>query len=173
MVLSLWGLYHSFHFFGILDKGFGEEYNAHMEKIKSLFIKYKEPILYLFFGGCTTLVSWVTYALFAGALGLGVNVSNGLSWVISVLFAFVTNKLFVFESKAHDLKTLLREGGEFVLARVLTGLLTLLGVPLLIRIGLDQSILGVEGMLAKISMSVIEVLLNYIFSKLFIFKKKG
>lgn len=142
-----------------------------MERIKTLVIKYKEPILYLFFGGCTTLVSWVTYALFAGALGLGVNVSNGLSWLLSVLFAFVTNKLFVFESKARDPKTLLRELGSFFSARIFTGLLTMLGVPLLMKIGLDQSILGVEGMLAKVSMSVIEILLNYVFSKLFIFRK--
>ena len=143
-----------------------------MEKIKSLFMKYKEPILYLFFGGCTTLVSWVTYALFAGAMGLGVNVSNGLSWVISVLFAFVTNKLFVFESRAWAAKTVLREAGSFVSARIFTGVLTMLGVPLLMKIGLDQSVLGVEGMVAKVSMSVIEILLNYVFSKLFIFRKK-
>lgn len=140
--------------------------------MKALFFKYKEPILYLFFGGCSTLVSWVTYALFAGPLGLGVNAGNALSWVCAVCFAFVANKLFVFESRACDVKTLLREAGSFFSARIFTGLLTMLGVPLLMKIGLDQSILGVEGMLAKISMSVIEILLNYIFSKLFIFKKQ-
>lgn len=144
-----------------------------MEKIKSLFFKYKEVILYLFFGGCTTVFSWLTYALFAGALGLGVNVSNGLSWVLSVLFAFVTNKLFVFQSKARDARTLLREGAGFFSARIFTGLLTMLGVPLLIRLGLDQSILGVEGMVAKVSMSILEILLNYVFSKLLIFRKKN
>lgn len=143
-----------------------------MEKIKALFFKYKEVILYLFFGGCTTLFSWLTYALFAGPLGLGVNVSNGLSWVLSVLFAFVTNKLFVFESKARDGKTLLREGLSFFSARIFTGLLTLLGVPLLMKLGLDQSLFGTEGMLAKITMSVIEILLNYVFSKLVVFRKK-
>ncbi len=139
--------------------------------MKKLFFKYKEVILYLFFGGCTTLVSWLLYALFVGALGCSVTVGNALSWVGAVAFAFVVNKLFVFESKATDAKTLLREGGEFILARVLTGVLTLLGVPLLIKLGLSQSLFGVEGMIAKVTMSVIEVLLNYIFSKLFIFKK--
>lgn len=146
-----------------------------MEKLKALFIKYflkyKEAILYLFFGGCSTLVSWGSYALFVGLLGLGVNAGNALSWVCAVCFAFVTNKLFVFESRAMDARTLLREAGSFVSARVFTGVLTVLGVPLLMKLGLDQSLLGVEGMLAKILMSVIEVLLNYVFSKLFIFKK--
>lgn len=143
-----------------------------MEKWKALFFKYKEAILYLFFGGCSTLVSWGSYALFVGLLDLGINAGNALSWVCAVCFAFVTNKLFVFESKACDAKTLLREGGEFFLARVFTGAMSMLGVPFLIRIGLNQSILGVEGMLAKITMSVIEILLNYVFSKLFIFKKQ-
>ncbi len=142
-----------------------------METIKKLFFKYKEAILYLFFGGCTTVVSWILYALFE-TCGCGVNGSNALSWVGSVAFAFVVNKLFVFESKAMDARTLLREGGQFLLARVFTGVLTLLGVPLLIKLGLSQSLFGVEGMVAKISMSVIEILLNYIFSKLFIFKKQ-
>lgn len=142
-----------------------------METIKKLFFKYKEAILYLFFGGCTTVVSWILYALFE-TCGCGVNGSNALSWVGSVAFAFVVNKLFVFESKATDAKTLLREGGEFVAARLFTGALTMLGVPLLMKIGLDQSLFGVEGMIAKVSMSVIEILLNYVFSKLFIFKKK-
>lgn len=142
-----------------------------MEKIKSLFLKYKEVILYLFFGGCTTLVSWLSYALFVGALGFGVNLGNAISWVCAVAFAFVTNKLFVFRSRAKDALTLLREAGSFAGARVFTGVLTLLGVPLLMKLGLDQSLFGTEGMAAKLLMSVIEVLLNYVFSKLFIFRK--
>lgn len=142
-----------------------------MEKIKELIIKYKEILLYLIFGGLTTVVSWGSYALFV-LLGLGVTASNALSWLCAVLFAFVTNKLFVFASRSWAPKTLLREVGEFFGARIVTGLLTMVGVPLLMRIGLDQSIFGVEGMVAKVAMSVLEVLLNYIVSKLVIFRKK-
>ena len=70
-----------------------------MEKIRNLFVKYKELILYLVFGGLTTLVSWGSYALLELS-GLSVTVANALSWVCAVAFAFVTNKLFVFESKS-------------------------------------------------------------------------
>ena len=142
-----------------------------MDKIKTLFVKYKEILLYLLFGGLTTVVSWGSYAFFV-LLGLSVTSANALSWICAVLFAFVTNKLFVFESRSWALASTLREAGEFFGARILSGLLTLAGVPLLIRIGLDQPIFGVEGMLAKGTMSVIEVALNYVASKLVIFRKK-
>lgn len=142
-----------------------------MKKIKELILKYKEILLYLIFGGLTTLVSWGSYAMFELG-GLSVTAANALSWVCAVLFAFFTNKLFVFASRSWKPLTLLREAGEFFGARLVTGLLTMIGVPLLMRIGLDQSIFGVEGMVAKITMSVLEVLLNYVVSKLVIFKKK-
>lgn len=142
-----------------------------MKKIKKLIEKYKELLLYLLFGGLTTLVSWGSYALFELG-GLSVAGANALSWVCAVLFAFFTNKLFVFASRSWRPLILLREAGEFFGARLVTGLLTMAGVPLLMRIGLDQSIFGVDGMVAKIAMSVLEVLLNYIVSKLVIFKKK-
>lgn len=142
-----------------------------MKKIKELIIKYKEILLYLIFGGLTTLVSWGSYALFV-LLGFGVTASNALSWICAVSFAFVTNKLFVFASRSWRAGTLLREAGEFFGARLVTGLLTMVGVPLLMRIGLDQSIFGVDGMVAKITMSILEVLLNYVVSKLLIFKTK-
>lgn len=146
-----------------------------MEKIKNLIVKYKELLLYLVFGGLTTLVSWGSYALLELS-GMSVTAANALSWVFSVAFAFVTNKLFVFESKSWAPKTTLREAGEFISARLLTGLLTMVGVPLLVRWGIDFPIkLGdkvLEGMVAKVIMSVLEVLLNYVASKLVIFKKK-
>ena len=134
-----------------------------MEKIKALIVKYKEILLYLVFGGLTTCVSWGSYALFV-LVGMAVTPANALSWICAVLF--------VFESRSWALASTLREAGEFFGARILTGLLTLAGVPFLIRIGLDQRIFGVEGMLAKVTMSVIEVLLNYVASKLVIFRKK-
>ena len=146
-----------------------------MKKMRSLIVKYKELLLYLVFGGLTTLVSWGSYALLELS-GLSVTVANALSWVCAVAFAFVTNKLFVFESKSWAPKTTLREAGEFVGARLLTGLLTMVGVPLLVKWGVDFPItVGekvLEGMVAKVIMSVLEILLNYIASKLVIFKKK-
>lgn len=150
-----------------------------MAKIKELFLKYKEIIMYLVFGVLTTLVSWGSYALFEIAFGLFIkntialsSVANVLSWIVAVLFAFITNKLWVFESKSFKGATVVKEFGAFVGSRLLTGVLEWFGVPLLMLIGLDQSILGIEGMLAKILISVIVVILNYILSKLLVFRKK-
>lgn len=150
-----------------------------MKKIKELFLKYKEIIMYLIFGVLTTVVSWGSYALFEILLGLFISdvivlssVANVLSWIIAVLFAFVTNKLWVFESKSWKGSVLVKELGSFVGSRLLTGVLEWFGVPLLMLIGLDQPILGIEGMLAKVLISVIVVILNYVLSKLLVFRNK-
>ena len=71
-----------------------------VEKLREIFNKYKEIIMYLIFGVCSTVVSWGSYALFVKLAGLSVEPGNILSWVCAVLFAFVTNKFWVFESKS-------------------------------------------------------------------------
>ena len=143
-----------------------------MEKIKSLFIKYREVISYLFFGGLTTVVSWGSYALFAKLFELSINVSNILSWICAVTFAYVTNKLFVFNSKEKSTTGLLKEIGLFLSARIFSGIFEIVSVPFLVWVGLNQTIFGIEGMVSKIVVSVIVVILNYILSKLIVFKKK-
>lgn len=144
-----------------------------MKKIKEIFVKYKEIIMYLIFGVASTVVSWGSYALFVKAAGLSVEVGNVLSWVCAVIFAFFTNKLWVFESKSWSPKKAIPEFATFIGSRLITGIIEMVGVPLLVRLGLSQTILGVKGMFAKILISVIVVILNYIFSKLIIFRKKG
>ena len=164
-----------------------------MEKIKSLFIKYKEIIMYIIFGVMTTLVNWVVYTLLMKLFGsaaesqtvlftlFGRNITtkvfyifiaNFVAWVAGVLFAFVTNKLWVFESKSWRFGLVMKELWLFVLARLITGVLEWFGVPLLWAIGLDQDLFGIDGFLAKIVVSVVVVILNYVFSKLIIFRKK-
>lgn len=150
-----------------------------MSKIKELWLKYKEVILYLVFGVLTTIVSWGSYALFEMSLGTFItdtiilsSVANVLSWIVAVLFAFITNKLWVFESKSFKGIVVIKELGAFVGSRLLTGVLEWVGVPLLMLIGLDQDIFGIEGMLAKVLISVIVVILNYVLSKLLVFRKK-
>ena len=142
-----------------------------MKKIRELTIKYKEILVYLIFGVLTTIVSWSTYALFVSLLYLSIEVSNTLSWVCAVLFAFVTNKFFVFESKNKNLKTIFKEFLTFVSSRFLTGAIEIFSVPILVNIGLGATIFGIDGMVAKVLVSVIVVILNYIFSKLIVFKK--
>ena len=95
-----------------------------------------------------------------------------MSWICAVLFAFVTNKIWVFDSKSWRPSVALKELGLFVVSRLISGVIEIAGVPLLIWFGIDQTIFGIEGMVAKVLISVIVVILNYVFSKLFIFKSK-
>jgi len=142
------------------------------KKLREVIEKYWEILSYLFFGGCTTVVSIVTYSLFVGPLSMPLVPGKILSWFCSVVFAFVTNKLWVFRSKAMDAKTLLREGGEFFGSRIATGVAEVVGLPLLIKLGLDQTLFGVEGFVANVVVTVVVIILNYILSKFIVFRKK-
>lgn len=154
-----------------------------MAAIKKLYRQYREIIDYLFWGVMATIVSWGTYSVFAVVfkrlagdfhmfglqISLVVLFANVLSWICAVAFAFFTNKLWVFRSKSWEKSVFLPELGKFVSARAVTGILEIVGVPLLVGLGLNQIIFGIEGIVAKVLVSVIVVLLNYVFSKLFIF----
>lgn len=145
-----------------------------MNKIIELIKKHWEIISYLFWGCMSTVVSWGSYSLFVLAFGewdAKVAVANFLSWLCAVLFAYVTNKLWVFNSKSWSLKVVFPEAAKFFSARIVTGIFEVVSVPLLVELGLNQTIFGIDGMVAKVLVSVVVVLLNYVFSKLFIFKK--
>lgn len=143
-----------------------------MEKIRELYKKYREIINYLLFGGGTTLVSLATYALFVDVCGTGILAGKALSWVCAVTFAFVTNKLWVFFSPERDAKTLLWEAAKFFGSRAATGVVELVGLPLLMKAGLDQPLFGVEGFAANIVVTIVVIILNYILSKFIVFRKK-
>ena len=153
-----------------------------MKKIIDLLKKYifnKEMIMYIIMGVLATIVNWITHAIIVGPMtslianqDLALSVTTFIAVAVSVIFAFFTNKIFVFESKSWAPKVFWREFISFILARALTGVVEIFGVPLLVRIGLDQEIFGVKAMVAKIAVSIIVIVLNYVFSKLFIFKKK-
>lgn len=148
-----------------------------MDKIKQLYKKYKELISYLFFGVLTTLVSWGSYAafslLFGGVIDNAVTVSgaaNICSVIFAILFAYVTNKLWVFESKSWSRSVIIPEFAKFISARLVTAVIETVGVPALVSIGLDGTVFGIDGMVSKMVVSVVVVILNYVFSKLFVFK---
>lgn len=143
-----------------------------MENIKNLYIKYREIISYLFWGGATTCVSWGTYTIFAGVVDTGVITANILSWIFAVSFAYVTNKIWVFQSKSWKKEVIVRELGLFLSTRFATGAFEIIAVPFLVYVGMDQKIFGVKGAVAKVVVSILVVILNYIFSKLLIFRKK-
>ena len=143
-----------------------------MQRIKDLFIKYKEVIMYLIFGVATTLVNWIVYSLLMKTSVINMMVSNAIAWFAAVIFAYITNKIFVFESKSWNPAEVWKEVVKFFGARIATGVIEIGGLPLLYYIGVKQSIFGVEGFLAKILVSVIVVILNYVFSKIFVFSTK-
>ncbi|MBQ8164107.1 MAG: GtrA family protein [Clostridia bacterium] len=128
--------------------------------------KHKELILYLIVGGLTTLVNIAAYALFAYPLSLGVTVSTVLAWGVSVIFAFVANKLVVFESKNTTKKKLLFEIGSFFLARLASGVLDVLIMFIFV------DLIHINDIIMKIVSNVIVIIINYALSKFVIFKKE-
>ena len=143
-----------------------------IEKLKAIYKAHKEGILYLIFGGLTTLISILSFWLFSLMLGEErYLLSNFLSWVLAVIFAFITNKTLVFGSKKTDKSTLLREGLEFLGARVFSLGLEEGGLWLLLD-AFGMAHLPSGDLIAKVIMSVIVILVNYFLSKFIIFKKK-
>ena len=138
-----------------------------MKKIKELYIKYKEIINYLIFGGFSTLVNFVSYYIAARFLGIDEVVSSGISWVCAVLFAYITNKIFVFESKKNTLKDVIIEMGSFFCARIISGVLCDVGT-----FALMVKVFHINDIISKIVTQIMVVIVNYIFSKLIIFRKK-
>ena len=122
-------------------------------------------VMYLVFGVLTTLVDWVAYRVLRLS-GLGYMFSNVAAWGAAVVFAFVTNKFMVFNSKSVDRLIIIREFISFVGARVFSLLLQLAGIELMI----DYA--NINEYIAKAVMTVVVVVCNYVFSKLFIFKDK-
>ncbi|MBO5483661.1 MAG: GtrA family protein [Lachnospiraceae bacterium] len=141
-----------------------------MKKMIELFQEYKEIIMYLIIGVLTTVFSWIVYAVFVRVMPMAV--ANALSWFVTVLFAYVTNKLFVFDSKSWEWRLVVRESISFFGARGATGVFEVVAQPAFYAIGLNQSWLGVEGMAAKILTSAVVMVLNYVCSKLFVFRGK-
>lgn len=135
------------------------------DDIIKLFNKYKEVILYCVFGGLTTLINIITYFVFSRFLGINYLISNVIAWIVSVLFAYITNKLFVFESKNIELKYVIKELTAFVSCRLLSGVLDIIIMYVFVNI------LGFNDFIIKIIANVLVIILNYIFSKLMIFKK--
>lgn len=143
------------------------------EKILSLIKKYREIISYVFFGAATTFVNFAVYTLSVSVIGIdSLTAANLISWLFAVTFAFFTNKLFVFTSTSFAPHTVLREGITFIASRVLSGAVEVFLPEPLVWLGLDAALLGVEGSIAKLVVSIAVIILNYVFSKLLVFRKK-
>lgn len=160
-----------------------------MKLIKNLFNKFvnRETISYIIFGVLTTAVNWIATFILqkifksgieaedTAFLGLTFNAAvllcNAIAWVVAVAFAFVTNRKYVFESQSRGLAEVFKEFCKFVGSRLVTGAIEIVLPSVLMGIGLGMTLFGIKGAIAKAITSVAVIILNYIFSKLFVFKK--
>lgn len=127
---------------------------------------------YLFFGAATTVVNWIIYTALSFASPFSISLCNLIAWLAAVLFAYVTNRIFVFHSDRHGLFSLFREFFLFIGSRIFTGLFEIFLPSLLFRLGLDWSFLGIRGFYAKAAVTVLVILLNYILSRHLVFRKQ-
>ena len=137
-----------------------------MKKLKELFVKYYDIISYLFFGGLTTVVNYLVYLPCYNWLHLSATVSNMIAWAVAVIFAYLTNKPFVFKSYDWSMKTVVPEFGKFLGCRIGSGLMET------VIILLTVDCLNWNGNIMKLMTSVLVIILNYIGSKLLVFTKK-
>lgn len=131
----------------------------------SWYNRYKEVILYLFFGGCTTFINIFTFFI-ARLIGVELFLSNSIAWVIAVLFAFFTNKIYVFEKKSASKSKAMKECISFFWYRFLSFVLFDVGTMFV-----AVNILHINEIVSKVLANILVVIFNYVASKLIIFKK--
>ena len=136
-----------------------------MKPFRSFYTAHKEVLLYLLFGGLTTVLSIAAFWLFAQQMGIDALIANVLSWVLAVLFAYVTNRTWVFADKARTRAGIAREMASFFGGRLAT-------------LGMEEALiavfitwLGFPAMAVKIAVAVVVIAANYFISKFFVFKK--
>ena len=139
-----------------------------MNKIKEVYLKYKEIINYLIFGVLTTIVSLVTYYICVYIIldpdnAIQLQIANVISWIISVAFAYITNRKFVFESKE---KNKIKEASKFVTSRIATLLMDMA----IMYVGV--TVLRFNDKIMKLISQVVVIVMNYILSKILVFKKE-
>ena len=135
-------------------------------KMFKLLKKYEEILKYLFIGGCTTVVSLASYFVFANVMGMHYQAANVLSWALAVTFAYITNKTVVFRSKYDGVKRTLLEMGSFVSFRIASLAVELISIFFFVQIR------KIDDKIVKLMNQVIVTVLNYLFSKFFIFQDR-
>ena len=137
-----------------------------MDYVRKLFEKYRDILLYLLFGVLTTIVNYLVYFPLYNLLSCSAAFSNSVAWAVAVAFAYITNKPFVFQSNDWSKNTLVPELIKFIGCRIGSGFVETISLWVLV----DQ--LDGNGNWVKLAVSVLVVLLNYISSKLIVFRKK-
>ncbi|MFR3728809.1 GtrA family protein [Lacrimispora sp.] len=134
-----------------------------LKKIWDKFMN-REVISYLIFGVLTTLVNWVVYGMMVRT-GVDYRIATAAAWVVSVLFAFVVNKIFVFQSYDLHLACVMKEVTSFTACRAASGVMEMVLMVIMV------SWLNMDEYVSKVLVSIVVVVVNYVFSKLFIFRK--
>lgn len=142
----------------ITDLGF-------LRPFRPLYVKYREALLYLFFGGLTSFLSIGLFWVFTSVFKMNALWANAVDWCICVAFAYLTNRTWVFKDKAHGVSGIARECGKFVAGRVSTLFLE----EAVLWLGID--LLKMNTMVVKITAQVLVIVGNYVISKCFVFRK--
>ena len=133
--------------------------------IVRLYRKYEELVMYLIVGVCTMIVSLVSYYILANPMGIYYQAANIISWVLAVAFAYVTNKKYVFKSKYTGLSGTAREMTSFVSSRIASLLAEIVSMYFFVQI------CQIDDNIVKLMNQVLVTVLNYIFSKFWVFRK--
>ena len=135
-----------------------------MERLKAILYRYRDVVPYLFFGVCTTVVNVIAYWISAHLLSLNVMASTIIAWILAVLFAYYTNRKWVFKSKAITKKDIAKEIISFFGCRIATGIIDWLCMFIFVEL------IKFNDVVIKVFANVIVIILNYASSKLIIFK---
>lgn len=135
-----------------------------MKSIKEIYRRYRSILLYIIYGICTTIVNIVCYYICSSQLNLSTVCSTIIAWIAAILFAFITNRKYVFRSSGYTFEKILIEFIKFLVSRVITGIIDIIGMYILV------DILLFSGLISKAMINVLVIILNYIFSKKVVFK---
>ena len=143
-----------------------------LKKLADWYREHREGMRYLIFGAISTVVNILTYALFASLIlkplpseELRINISEIIAFIVSIIFAYITNKIYVFNSKTKNFKELMKEITSFTSCRILTEIISILMMNAAIWFSIND-------ILMKVVANIVVIILNFVFSKLIIFKKK-
>ena len=137
-----------------------------IQKLRSIIVKYWDILTYLVFGVLTTVVNYAVYLPVYNFCGISAAVSNMIAWVVAVAFAFLTNKPFVFHSHDWSAQTVLPELTKFVSCRIASGALET------VILFLSVDCINWNGNIWKLVTQVLVIIINYVGSKLLVFRKK-
>lgn len=136
-----------------------------MKKCLERLLQYKELIVYIFCGLLTTIVNYAIYFACTKVFFIHYLVSNVIAWIISVIFAYLVNKIYVFASLDWSRKKLIKEIWQFMAARIFSGAAETLMLLILV------DMMGYPDSIIKIIAQIVVIVMNYLFSKWIIFKK--